>query len=429
MYVIQKRKHGGKGGIPLFPLFSCSFSAWPYADRTAIFNAKKGFLLLFAVFGCLLQAPPVKAEAEIQAYFFYGEGCPHCAKAEPFLKEIEQQHPTLRLHRLETWHNPENARFFVSLSKACGSQVMGVPTLFVGDRVFIGWDEKRIAPKIKEAIEQCERLECSDPALKMTCKEPAYERLLAEDAIVELPFFGKVDTRTIPLPLFTIFVGLLDGFNPCAMWVLTFLLTLIIYARSRRKILLIGAVFVFASGFVYFVFMAAWLNFFLLIGYVDVTRIMISIVAIVFGLINIKDFFFFKKGVSLSIPEKYKPSLYRKMRELLKEQKLPATIAGTAFLATFANVIELLCTAGFPAIYTRVLTLNQLEKAQYYAYLALYNLVYVIPLAVIVAVFAWTMGGRKFSEKEGRILKLIGGVLMAALGIVLLVKPELVFFG
>jgi hypothetical protein len=203
----------------------------------------------------------------------------------------------------------------------------------------------------------------------------------------------------------------------------------VIYAKSRAKILLIGGIFVVTSGVIYFLFMAAWLNLFMFVGYVKILRIAVAVVAIVMGLINCKDFFFFKKGISLTISESAQPKLFKRMRKVINTSAVPGVILGTIVLAVTANLIELLCTAGFPAIYTRILTLQNFSTTQYYLYLVLYNVVYVIPLAVIVGIFAWKMGGRKLNEKEGRILKLIGGLLMLALGIILLVKPQILMFG
>jgi hypothetical protein len=75
-------------------------------------------------------------------------------------------------------------------------------------------------------------------------------------------------------------------------------------------------------------------------------------------------------------------------------------------------------------VFTRILTLEQLPNLQYYAYLALYNLVYVLPLAVIVGLFVATMGRRKLSDGEGRFLKLLSGTMMSGLGLVLVLSPE-----
>jgi hypothetical protein len=147
-------------------------------------------------------------------------------------------------------------------------------------------------------------------------------------------------------------------------------------------------------------------------------------VAVIIGLLNVKDYFWFQKGPSLVIPESAKPGLFRRMRPLLVADNTAAMLFGTATLALAANSYELLCTAGFPMVYTRTLTLSELEGFQYYAYLVVYNLIYVLPLIAIVAVFAWTLGARKLSERQGRLLKLISGLMMLGLGLVLLIDPE-----
>ena len=387
----------------------------------------KILIITFILF--FITVSSINAQNNVKLYFFYGEGCPHCAKEEVFLDKLEQKYPQLEVVRYETYYNKENADLFVKLSEACGTKAMGVPTTFIDEEAIVGFDNvegigKKIEDKVKECIEQG----CDDPMHKITGHEPTCESGEENESIINVPVIGKVDPKKVSLPIFTVVIGFLDGFNPCAMWVLCFLLTLLIHARSRKKIILIGSIFVFFSGLVYFLFMTAWLNFFLLVGYVNVLRIIIAIIAIVMGLISIKDFFLFKKGLSLTIPEKAKPKLFKKMRSLVYAQALPAVIIGTVVLAFTANTFELLCTAGFPAVYTRILTLNNLPSVVYYFYLALYNIVYVIPLAVIVTMFAVTMGAHKFTEKQGRILKLIAGLLMLALGLILILKPALLMF-
>jgi hypothetical protein len=223
----------------------------------------------------------------------------------------------------------------------------------------------------------------------------------------------------------TVVIACMDSFNPCAFFVLLSLLGILTYARSRKKMLLVGGVFLLFSGLIYFLFMAAWLNLFLIIENVGVITLIAGIVSILIGAVNIKDFFAFKRGVSLSIPESAKPKLFDRMRRLVRSTSMLSVLAGTAVLAVAANSYELLCTAGFPMVYTRILTLNNLSPASYYLYLGLYNLIYVIPMAVIVGVVAFTAGKRKLSEWQGRVLKLISGAMMFALGIVLLANPSL----
>jgi hypothetical protein len=186
---------------------------------------------------------------------------------------------------------------------------------------------------------------------------------------------------------------------------------------------LIGGVFVFFSGLIYFLFMAAWLNMFLVVGQIAAITVTGGIVAFLIGGINVKDFFLFKQGISLVIPESAKPKLFERMRGLLKAPTLPAMITGTVVLAISANAYELLCTAGFPMVYTRVLTLHKLTSCQYYQYLVIYNIVYVVPLAVIVGIITVTLGARKLTEWQGRQLKLVSGLMMLSLGVILIVNP------
>jgi hypothetical protein len=189
--------------------------------------------------------------------------------------------------------------------------------------------------------------------------------------------------------------------------------------------LVIGGIFVLFSGIIYFIFMAAWLNIFMIIGQLTAITLTAGLIALATAAINIKDFFFFHKGISLSIPEQAKPRLFERMRNLLKSPSFPAMVAGTVVLAVTANAYELLCTAGFPMIYTRVLTLHKLTAAQYYLFLVLYNVVYVLPLSAIVIVITVTLGARKLTEWQGRKLKIISGLMMLSLGIVLIINPAL----
>jgi hypothetical protein len=189
--------------------------------------------------------------------------------------------------------------------------------------------------------------------------------------------------------------------------------------------LLIGGIFVFFSGLIYFIFLAAWLNFFLITSQIRIITIIAGIVALVIGFINVKDFFFFKKGVSLSISDSHRIKLIKKMHNLVHAASLPSMIIGTILLAITSNMYELLCTAGFPMVFTKILTEKGLSMFQYYAYLFLYCLVYIIPLLVIVLIFTFTFGSKRLSQSQGEALKLISGLMMLSLGALIVFKPEL----
>lgn len=242
---------------------------------------------------------------------------------------------------------------------------------------------------------------------------------------MRVPMFGELSRRKLGMPAFTFLVGLVDGFNPCAMWVLLFLLSVLVNLRSRWRILAVAGTFVVISGAAYFAFMAAWLNVFLWIGYLKWVQAVLGTLAIMVGLIHVKDFFAFKKGVSLSIPESAKPGLYARLRRIANAENLWGAIIGASVLAVLVNMIELLCTAGLPAMYTEVLALQRYPRWMNYAYLGLYNLAYMLDDMLMVTGVVVTLGRHKLQENEGRWLKLVSGAAILALGVVMIVKPEL----
>ncbi len=246
-----------------------------------------------------------------------------------------------------------------------------------------------------------------------------------EDAFFDIPLLGRVNAAELSIPLTTVILAGIDSFNPCAFFVLFSLLGLLVHARSRSRMLLIGSIFVFFSGLIYFMFMAAWLNLFLVLGNIKAITFAAGAAALIIAAINIKDFFLFKKGISLTIPDDAKPKLFDRMRKLVKSASLPSVVLGTIILAAAANSYELLCTAGFPMVFTRILTLNSLPSFTYYMYLVLYNLVYIIPLSIIVVIFTITLGKRNITEWQGRVLKFVSGTLMLGLGLILIAAPSL----
>ena len=244
---------------------------------------------------------------------------------------------------------------------------------------------------------------------------------------VSVPIFGRLDWRSLGMPAFTFLIGLVDGFNPCAMWVLVFVLSVLVNLKDRRKIVLIAGTFVMVSGLVYFTFMAAWLNVFLLIGFARPAQIVLGLFACTMGIVNVKDFFAFGRGFSFSIPAAAKPGIYDRVRQIVMAKYTGTALIGAVVLAVLVNMIELLCTAGLPALYTEVLTFQQLPAWTNYLYLLLYNVAYMLDDSIMLTVAVVTLSHRKMQEAEGRWLKLISGLVILALGSAMLFKPEWLF--
>lgn len=234
---------------------------------------------------------------------------------------------------------------------------------------------------------------------------------------------------TLPLPVFTALIAIIDGFNPCTLWILTFLLVLMMsVSQSRKRILTVGYTFAAVVFVIYFLFMATWLNIFRFLGYFDPIRIGVACLAIVAGLINCKEFFFYRKGVTLMVQESHLGPLKRrinKLKDVIRVGTWPALIGSSVVLAAFASLVELPCTAGWPVIYTKILADKAISGVARYVYIFGYNVVYILPLVTIISLFGWFMYGKTIPKNWMKTIKLIGGLIMILLGIILLVNPEL----
>lgn len=358
-------------------------------------------------------------ETQVHLYFFWSETCPHCLEARPFVEAIPTERPWVIVHSLEVARHPENARRFVTLAQSLGQTATAVPTLIACGVMDVGWnDATSTGAALLRRLDQC-RTPAQQGVMPGTAPTPEVVKKL------HVPLIGEVATDHLSLPAFTLILAGLDAFNPCAFFVLLFLLSLLTHQKDRRRMAIIGGIFVLTSGLMYFAFMAAWLNVFQLLGAMAWLTLAAGLLAIIVGVVNIKDFFAFERGITLSIPESRKPDIYRRARAILNAGNLPAMLGATVILAVAANFYELLCTAGFPMVYTRLLTLSNLSPGARYAYLAFYNLIYALPLALIVFVFVRTLGAHKLKEREGRLLKLLSGIMMLELGVLLAAAPAL----
>jgi hypothetical protein len=335
---------------------------------------------------------------------FVREGCPHCADAESFLGKLRRERPALRVTVRDVSRDAAALAALQGLVARHPGTVAGVPAFHANGRLLVGFvDEATSGPRIRDLLDR---------------PSPA-------QGTVELPWIGtRVSLDDVGLPVFTIVLGLLDGFNPCSMWVLVMMISMLAAVGDRRRMVAIAGTFVVVEGIAYLAFMAAWLNLFLLVGISRASEVVLGLVALAAGLVNVKDFFAFGRGLSLSIPATAKPGIVARMHRLLREQRLAVAIAGTVVLAVLVQIVELLCTSGLPALYTRILTLRHLDPWAYYGYLLLYNAAYMVDDVIVLGIGVATLSRERLQEKEGRSLKLLSGVVMLLLGLYLLVAPR-----
>ncbi|MBD3676260.1 MAG: NrdH-redoxin, partial [Planctomycetaceae bacterium] len=262
-----------------------------------------------------------------------------------------------------------------------------------------------------------------DAAFPIDISEEEAEALM-EARSIPLPLIGTVNADDLGIFALTVVVGLVDGFNPCAMWVLLFLLSLLVNLKDRKKMFAIAGVFVLISGIAYFIFMAFWLEIYILLGFMRKIQIALGIMALVIGGIHIKDFFAFKKGVSLSIPDSAKSKINVHMRKIITAETLWAAVLGASVLAVMVNVLEMLCTLGLPTLYTNILESYGYPRWKDYAYIGLYNVAYMFDDSIMVIIAVVTLGKQRLEEKQGRWLKLVSGTVIAVIGLLMLFKPE-----
>lgn len=385
-------------------------------------------LLLFALgaTGALASAPPAAAAAPAPVEVFVREGCPHCAEAERFLATLAAERPDLAISIRDVKKDPAAMERLQALATEHRAGSARVPAIFVGGQLILGYSSEARTDRLIRGALAGERA-VAPAAAGATCEADEGLACGAPPAAApesfEIEFFGRtLSLDDIGLPAFTVAMGLLDGFNPCSMWVLLLMISMLAPLNDRRRMLAVAGTFVLVEGIAYFVFMAAWLNLFLLIGLSRASQLVIAAIAIVAGLINVKDFFAFGRGISLSIPGSAKPKIYQRIRDILHAKNLGAAIVATIVLALLVQVVEFMCTSGFPALYTRILTLRELPPASYYGYLLLYIAAYMLDDVIVLGIGVTMLSRHRLQEKEGRWLKLMSGVVMLGLGVYLIVS-------
>ncbi len=395
------------------------------------------FVVLVVALG-VLNAPMPGARAEEgdalppDIEFFTNENCRHCEAAAAHLARLQEERPELVVAARYVLQDDAARARFAALVERAGIQAASTPAFLVRGTFIVGWTSPattgRLLEDILDGVAGVEGRVTGDGCVVDLDRAPGEAQPPCadpRDQTIDLPVFGTVTPRDLGLPLFTAVLGLVDGFNPCAMWVLLFLLSLLVHLKSRGRMFAIAGTFVLVSGIVYFAFMAAWFTFFDVIGKARVIQVILGSVAVFVGAVHTKDFFAFHKGLSFSIPESAKPGIYARVNRILKAENLTGALVTVIVLAFMVNVVELLCTAGLPAIYTNVLAQHDLPRAQYYGYIALYQVFYMFDDMLMLSIAILTLSRTRLQEAGGRWLKLLSGAVMMALGLALIFKPEL----
>lgn len=390
------------------------------------------FLLLFIPFNI------VKADT-IKVYLFYGSGCPHCADEEEFFDNYLIDNDEVELVKYEVWGSAENRLLLSKVQDKLNYHKSGVPFLVIGDNVIVGFSNGTTEEIIKDTIkEELNNKNYEDIVDKVVKNENIGNETEPEEpkkpekkpTSYTLPILGKVNAKNVSLPLLAVVLGLVDGFNPCAMWILIFLMTMLIGMKNKRKLILYGSVFLLTSGFFYFALMFTWLNVIATISLSLIFRIIIAVFALVAGAYNLYNYIkSLKKDDGCTVTNtKQRKTIMTKIRKFTSEQNVLLALIGIVLLAIGVNFVELLCSAGLPVLFTEILSINKVNGVMGIVYNLIYIIFFMLDDFIIFFIAAKTMNIKVISTKYSKYSHLIAGIIMLIIGILLIFKPGWVMF-
>jgi thiol-disulfide isomerase/thioredoxin len=400
--------------------------------------SKKAFLFSYIVLALLILPIPFQpacaADKPITIYLFWTEGCPHCAQEKEFLDQLQRDDPNVKIKALELTSSRENQEVFQKVGNLLNADISGVPFTVIGNRYIVGWqDEPTTGRAIAAAVKEARRQGAPDivaglkdgpaPPLPAAPEKPVIPETLA------VPLFGQINLKYLSLGLITVIIGALDGFNPCALWVLIFLINLLLGMEDRRRMWILGSAFIIASSVVYFLFMTAWINIIIFLGFIFWIRIAIGLVALFAGGYNLREYWRDTAGVCTLSHGARRQRTMDRLREIIATRKFLFALGGIMILAFMVNLVELICSAGFPVVYLQILSLTPLPFWQYYLYILLYIIIFMLDDLIVFVLAMLTLQMVGATTRYKRFSSLIGGVLMMAIGLLLIFKPGWLMFG
>ena len=402
----------------------------------------KKILFIFVV--SILFIPLVFAKNDknlVNIYLFHSDTCPHCASEKELLAELEKEYDNIKIYMYEVGDS-SNVLLLNEVADMFDTTVTGVPFTVIADKVYKGFSYENSKSKFMATIEYY-----SDHGYKDVVGEylgnvelPSYEiqeennedasQYIEEYGNHTISFLGmKIETKNLTLPVVSILIGLVDGFNPCAMWVLLFLISMLIGMKDKKRMWTLGVTFLVTSALIYLLFMLAWLNVASLITSINWVRMLIGLVAITGAVINLYGYFKSRKTEGCTVvDDKKRNKIFDKIKKFTQEKNFFLAIIGVITLAISVNVVELACSAGLPVMFIEILSINNLTIIEEVLYIGLYMLFFLLDDLIIFFIAMTTMQVTGFSTKYGKLSKFVGGILLLLIGLLLIFKPEWLMF-
>ncbi len=388
-------------------------------------NKKLILLIFFFIFLII----PFKAEAkELTINLFYGRECPHCENEQRFLDSLEKQYgDNIKIKKYEVWHSKTNDEFLKKVRKALDDNQTGVPYTVIGTNTLVGFNENT-ANEIRDLIKEHLKTPIDDVVEDIKNGKDITKSKKKESSTMTVPFLGEVNAKKVSIPLLAVVIGLADGFNPCAMWVLLFLISMLLGMKNKKRMWMLGISFILTSAIIYTLFMVAWLHIAATAMQQVILRTLIALVAIIAGGYNLNKFATATEDGCTVTNKKQRKQIFEKIKKFTKEKSFILSLIGVITLAITVNLVELACSAGLPLLFTTVLAMNDLNFIEYALNIFIYIFFFLIDDIIVFLLAMKTMEVTGLSTKYGKYSHLIGGILMLLIGALLIFKPEWIMF-
>lgn len=395
----------------------------------------KKIISILVICFCLL-IPTVQAEDKnlVNIYLFHSDTCPHCREEIKLLDELEKEYDNIKIYKFEI-SEEENSLLFSKIANIYNVKTTSVPFTIIGNKTFSGYNSENSKKNFIAAIDYYSKYGYDDKIAQLNGYEtstfdidenaPNINEYLKDygNYSFTLPIIGQVNTKNLAIPVIAIIMGSIDGFNPCAMWILLFLITMLIGIKDKKRMWILGLSFIITSGLVYFLIMLSWLNVASVITKIDIIRLIIGLVAIAGGLFNL--FSGLKKETGCEVTnDTSRKKIISKIKKFSQEKSLILALIGVVSLAISVNFIELACSLGLPLMFDQILIINNVNTIERILYILLYILFFLIDDIIIFLIAATSFKVSAISTKYSKISKIIGAIILLIIGIFMIIKPE-----
>ena len=397
----------------------------------------KKFLIVLIALLLVIPTGVNASETVIDIYLFYSNTCPHCAKEKEYLSDLQENDPNINVYMYEVSENQENSDLLDKVQTLIDGETPYIPYTVIGSKYRVGFNNstKLEIENIIKSYREGDYVNIVGGIIDGSITEDNINTYLEEsevevDDTVDIPLLGKVDPKSVSLPILSIVMGLVDGFNPCAMWVLIFLISMLLNMKDKKRMWFLGVSFLLTSSMVYLLFMLAWLNIVMSISEIRWVQILIALVAVIGGLINLRSYYRERKkdaGCVVVNDEKRK-KIFDRIKKFTHEKSIILATIGVIALAVSVNIVELACSAGLPVLFTNILAINNLDQTVSIIYILIYVFFFMLDDLIVFAIAMFTLQVTGVTTKYTKYTHLIGGIIMLLIGLLLIIKPEWIMF-